>query len=136
MQGLVLEERVLRRIIALLVSLAQLAECAAHRSLPVRWLILVLLRRAEAVSLTLLEGTVDLSGFDDPEAGYRPVDATILAYSLRTIATLLWAVYAVSPEAHVRDASDLCASSAPLPGRVTYPTLLLILLPQGAFDTS
>ena len=44
------DERMLRRIIALLVSFAAMAEQAATRSAPVRLFVLCLLRYAEAVS--------------------------------------------------------------------------------------
>ena len=44
------DERMLRRVMALLVSFAAMAEQAATRSGPVRWFVLVLLRYAEAVS--------------------------------------------------------------------------------------
>ena len=40
----------LRRIAAILLSLASLAECVADRSRPVRWLVLWILQRAETVA--------------------------------------------------------------------------------------
>ena len=44
------DERMLRRVIALLVSFAAMAEQAATRSAPVRWFVLCILRYAATVS--------------------------------------------------------------------------------------
>ncbi|APH71102.1 hypothetical protein BSQ44_06760 [Aquibium oceanicum] len=49
-QAAMMDERMLRRVIALLVSFAALAERAAGRSAPVRWFVLMILRHAEAVA--------------------------------------------------------------------------------------
>ncbi|MFN3547694.1 MAG: hypothetical protein ACK4U0_09410 [Mesorhizobium sp.] len=57
-------DRMLRRIIATLVALAVLAERAAYRSLPVRWLVLCLLRHAEAVTRKHIAET---TGWDWPD---------------------------------------------------------------------
>ena len=88
-------ERILRRIIALLVSLAVLAERAAERSLPVRWLVLWILRRAE----TVVEDFVfDETGMPPPAldgialAGNGPDDALRLAASFRALAAALVAL--------------------------------------------
>jgi hypothetical protein len=85
-------ERLLRRIIALLVSLAVLAERAAERSLPVRWLVLWILRRAE----TVLEDFVfDETGVPPPVMeGFEPIgngpdDAFALAARFRAFAAVL-----------------------------------------------
>jgi hypothetical protein len=82
----------LRRIIALLVSLAILAERAAERSLPVRWLVLWILRRAE----TVVEDFVfDETGLPPPAlegiapAGNGPNDALRLAARFRALAAAL-----------------------------------------------
>lgn len=132
------DERGTRRIIALLLSLANLAERAAARSLPVRWLVLVLLRRAQAVVLPLVVEVagIDPACFDDPEAGFRPVDAMLLAASLRMIATLLSACLSGStialtvraPRGHAaRTACSLLFHSA-----LANP----LGLPQAPWDTS
>jgi hypothetical protein len=85
----------LRRIIALLVSLAVLAERAAERSLPVRWLVLWILRRAE----TVLEDFVfDETGLPPPAmqgsalAGNGPDDALCLAARFKAFAAVLAAL--------------------------------------------
>ncbi len=44
------DERMLRRVMALLVAFAALAEQAATRSSPVRWFVLLILRHAETVA--------------------------------------------------------------------------------------
>ena len=59
-----LDDRTLRRIIATLVALAVLAERAAYRSLPVRWLVLCLLRHAEAVARDHVAETTGWDWFD------------------------------------------------------------------------
>ena len=91
-----LHEKTLRRIIALLVSFAGLAERAAGRSLPVRWFVLTILRHAEGVALGYLAETTWLdwsSCFaDDPQAGSRPDDAAALAWRFRALAALLGAL--------------------------------------------
>lgn len=91
-----LHEKTLRRIIALLVSFAGLAERAAGRSLPVRWFVLTILRHAEGVAQGYLAETTgrDWSAWfaDDPEAGCRSDDAAVLAWRFRTLAALLGAL--------------------------------------------
>ena len=91
-------DRMLRRIIALLVSLAVLAERAAERSLPVRWLVLWILRRAE----TVVEDFVfDETGMPPPvmqgiaAVGNGPDDALRLAARFRALATALVALLPV-----------------------------------------
>lgn len=133
----VLDGRKARGIIALLLSLARLAECAALRSFPVRWLVLVLLRRAEAAALTLLPvaAPIDRASLDDPDAGFRPADALLLAAHLRTIAALLSAVLAVSAFAHSRSLARGSAQCAVRP-RLHPAIASSANLPNGAFDTS
>jgi hypothetical protein len=114
MNGGAQEERTLRRIIATLVALAVLAERAAYRSLPVRWLVLCLLRHAESVTRDHVAETTgwdwsDLAcafGNDDPRAGFitehdahiltgagnGPADALALAWRLRMLASILSAL--------------------------------------------
>ncbi len=91
-----LHEKTLRRIIALLVSFAGLAERAAGRSLPVRWFVLTILRYAEGVALGYVADTTGLdcsSCFaDDPEAGCKADDASVLAWRFRALAALLRAL--------------------------------------------
>ena len=87
--------RMLRRIIALLVALAVLAERAAERSLPVRWFVLWILRRAEAV---VEDFVFDETGMPPPAmegiapAGNGPDDAFALAARFRSLAAALCAL--------------------------------------------
>ena len=132
------EDRTLRRIIAMLVALAVLAERSAARSFPVRWLVLVLLRHAEAVARDYIADAtwMDLSCFDDdPEAGSSPVDAAVLAWRLRALAAVLSAwLY------------ETCRLDGWTPGRdaaprgdasFAYPVFVMRFgPPQGAYDTS
>ena len=95
-----LDDRTLRRIIALLVSLAVLAERAATRSLPVRWFVLALLRHAETVVVDRVTDAtqVDFSSLDDdPTPGHGAYDAALLAWRLRTLASLLGTLLAPAP---------------------------------------
>ena len=91
-------DRMLRRIIALLVSLAVLAERAADRSSLVRWYVLWLLRRAE----TVVEDFVfDETGMPSPAvegiaaAGNGPEDALRLAARFKALAAALCALLPV-----------------------------------------
>ena len=114
-------DRTLRRIIATLVALAVLAERAAYRSLPVRWLVLCLLRHAESVTREHIAETTGWGwseleyafGIDAPGAGFDagqgagydladagiatgsgsgPADALALAWRLRMLASILSAL--------------------------------------------
>ena len=99
-----LDDRTLRRIIALLVSFAALAESAATRSFPVRWLVLAILRCAETVALDhVTEAThVDFSALKDERShGHDAYDAALLAWRLRTLASLLGTLLA--PARHPDD---------------------------------
>lgn len=87
-------EKLLRRVMALLVALATLAEKAAARSVPVRLFLLWILRRAEA---TALEYVVETAGM--PPAlgaiaapGHSPADAHRLAARFRALAAALGAL--------------------------------------------
>ena len=90
-----LDDRRLRRIIAMLVALAVLAERASARSFPVRWLVLSLLRHAEGVARGfVVEATQwEWPGLeDDLEPGSSPMDAALLGLRLRLLAAVLGAL--------------------------------------------
>ena len=90
-----LDDRTLRRIIATLVALAVLAERAACRSFPVRWLVLALLRYAERVARDFVVEITqwEWPGFDDDlEPGSSAYDAALLAWRLRLLAAVLGAL--------------------------------------------
>lgn len=97
-----LDDRTLRRIIATFVALALLAERAATRSLPIRWLVLAILRYAEGVARVYVVDVTQLSwqGFDEDLApGSSPDDAALLAWRLRLLAAVLGTL--LSPEGRV-----------------------------------
>ena len=99
-----LDDRTLRRIIALLVSFAAMAESAATRSFPVRWLVLAILRCAETVALDHVakQLQVDFSALaDERSQGHDAYDAALLAWRLRTLASLLGTLLA--PARHPDD---------------------------------
>jgi hypothetical protein len=94
--------KALRRIVALLLALAGLAERAGGRSLAVRWSVLWLLRPAEAIASDYVAALVPASHLAFPPAttaiGYATDDATRLAQAFRalaaTLATFLHAIVA------------------------------------------
>ena len=90
-----LDERTLRRIIALLVSFAALAERAAGRSFPIRWLVLTLLRYVYSVALGYVIESAPWAWpylEDAAEPGSGPMDAVLLGQRLRMLAAVLGAL--------------------------------------------
>ncbi len=88
------DDRMLRRIIALLVAFAVLAERVADLSAPVRLLILWILRQAAAVAA---ECVFEETGQPLPDEGFAavgngPVDALRLAAHFRALAAALAAM--------------------------------------------
>ncbi len=89
------DERMLRRVIALLVSFAALAERVSARSSPVRWFVLWILRRAETVAE---EFVFDAAGMPPPAleglaaVGNDPDDALRLAARFYALAAALCAL--------------------------------------------
>ena len=88
------DDRTLRRITAMLVALAALAEQAAVRSFPVRFLVLCILRHAEVVAWAFVADAIGttrpVSG--EVPAGNGPSDAMLLAARLRALAAALVAL--------------------------------------------
>ncbi|APH72124.1 hypothetical protein [Aquibium oceanicum] len=86
------DERMLRRIIALLVSFAAMAEQAATRSAPVRWFVLCLLLYAEKVAESFV---IEAAGLPLSELevialdGKDPDDALSLAARFYALAAAL-----------------------------------------------
>lgn len=87
-------ERMLRRVIALLVALAILAERTAGRSAPVRLFVLWILRRAETVAVEFVfEQTGMPPAVDEiARSGNGPEDASRLAARFRALAAALCAL--------------------------------------------
>ncbi len=93
------DDRTLRRIIALLVSFAAIAERCASRSLPVRFLVLWFLRRAEFVATGYVLDAYAAPPSDFAEiaaAGNDPADALLLAARFRALAAVLGALLPVT----------------------------------------
>ena len=89
------DDRTLRRIMTMLVALAALAEQAAVRSFPVRFLTLCILRHAEVVAWAFVAdaiGTTRPVSGEVPPAGDGPSDAMLLAARLRALAAALIAL--------------------------------------------
>ena len=98
MDGEVRNEPMLLKIAALLVTLSLVAERAAGRSWPVRFLLLLILRRADAAATAFVAReteAVGASGDDLPwlddaaERGASPLDAAFLALRFRLLAEVL-----------------------------------------------
>jgi hypothetical protein len=90
-----LDERTLKRIIALLVAFAGLAERAADRCFPVRFVVLLVLRHAEAVARDYVAEATLVDGLwfdDDMECTSSPVDALLLGQRFRWLAAVLGGV--------------------------------------------
>lgn len=81
----------LRRIMALLFALADLAECAAGRSWPVRRLALSILGFAEEVAHAFVTGSASAPSFNSSR-GDGPLDAMQLALSFRMLALAVHAM--------------------------------------------
>jgi hypothetical protein len=85
----------LSRIVAILIALAALAERAAAKPFPVRWIVLAILRQAEAVAAGFVAETMpaDWPCIDQfLETGSDPADAMWLAWRFRMLAALLGAL--------------------------------------------
>ena len=98
MDGGVRNEGMLPKIAALLVALSLVAERAAGRSWPVRFLLLLILRRAEAVATAFVARETEAAGASDDdfpwldeiaEDGSSPLDAAFLALRFRALAEVL-----------------------------------------------
>lgn len=106
-------ERTLRRIMALLVALAALAERAAARSFPVRCLVLWILGRAEAVAGAFV---FEATGAPPPAIEAIPrfrggsADAIRLAARFKVLAAALGALLSVACRPGRRPARSGCAS--------------------------
>src|SRR5690606_37015400 len=78
--------------VARLVAFAEIAERAAYRSAPVRWLVLWIVRHAEAI---MEDVVLDAAGLPPADArdiaagGHAPEDALALAAHLMALAALL-----------------------------------------------
>jgi hypothetical protein len=88
------QEDTLKRIIALLLALAGLADRAATRSYPVRCLVLWFLWHGESVARDFVAGSISSAAVRPSTVaavrhGHEPADAITLAASLRALALLV-----------------------------------------------
>mgnify|MGYP001339424927 CR=1 FL=1 len=140
MDGAVRNGGMLLKIAALLASLSLVAERAAGRSLPVRFIVLALLRRAEAVATSFVAATAEAAGAtaedfpwldDAAEAGATPLDAAWLAVRFRLLAGVLDLCRAAGRSGETsgnwvgNPADDTAGNCAPHPA-TQFPILLLV----------
>ena len=93
------KSRALRQIVALLLALADLAECASGRSRPVRWLVLLILAPAEAVARDYLATLTGVpASFRLPSIPARPDDGVAEAMRLAAVFRALAAALAALPD--------------------------------------
>ena len=96
------ESNALKRLMAILFALADLADCAAGRSWPVRCLVLSILGLAEQAAHAFVTGSAGTTHFrSTPTAsamptprGNSPIDAMQLALSFRMLALAVCAMLA------------------------------------------
>jgi hypothetical protein len=114
---------VLRRIAAMLLALAALAERAGDRSRPVRALVLWALRQAEAVASTFVAETDPLVpiAYSMPGSGHD--EAARLAEAFRMLAAALFVVAHEAQRLALREPSGQPASGY-LPGSANAERLL------------
>ncbi len=127
-------DRSLRRIVAVLVALAVLAERTAGRPFPVRWFVLALLRHAEAVARDFVQ---EETGCEWPGLGeaaglpYGPADAIHLAAQFRALAAALLPTTPLFP-----GGSHTVGSAAHLSMPPAVSAIILFGEAGRAYDTS
>ena len=146
MEGALQDRGRLRGIAATLLSLALLAERAAARSYPVRFLVLIILYRAEAVARAFVARAIETDCPEDlpcpdlpcpdwpypdepPAMRYSAADAAILTLRLRMLATVLDALAGADGGPDERSAG-WSANLAPCAvGASGLPMILVVRLP-------
>jgi len=137
------ELRELDRIVAMLLALAGLAERAAGAPLPVRWLVLWFLRRAEAVATEFVAGSACAAARGQwllapvtVRHGSSPADAIDFALSLSRLASAVAAmVTQIRRQAFLHRGQTSGGKS--LGARHQAPSAFGIMVPQVAgSDTS
>ena len=147
MEGALQDRGTFRGIARTLVALALLAERAAGRSFPVRFLVLAILFRAEAIARTFVARSAatliaealeagcprpdmpfpDLACLDEPSGlHYGAADAVLLALRLRILAAVLGMLADADGDCDDRFAG-WSAGSAPFLGTAPFPPLLLVV---------
>ena len=140
MDGGMREERALGRIAAILVMLSLVAERAAGRSLPVRFLLLLILRRADAVVTAFVVRETQAAGAtgddfpwlgEEADSGSSPLHAAWFALRFRLLAEVLVLCCAAgrSGDDTGDTAGNWANNRADNPTRLpatAFPTLLLV----------
>ncbi len=131
MEGVLRDRGRLRGIARMLLSLALIAERAAGRSYPVRFLVLAILCRAETIARAFVADATGADGLVEPPAmHYGAADAEILGLRLRMLAAVLGALAGADG-----DNDDRCHGAASWPPRALaapdLPAILIFLLPAG-----
>ena len=135
MAGAVQERGTFRGIAATLLALALLAERTSIRCFPVRFFVLAILFRAEAIARTFVAREIaadwpDSPCLEDPGARhYGPVDAQLLALRLRMLAVVLGAL--ADAEDEPDDRSHAAAGWSPPNAAPHLPVILVVRLPAG-----
>jgi len=140
MEGAAEDRGTFRGIARTLLTLALLAERAAARSLPLRFLVLVVLFRAEAIARAFVAREIEadwtdpscpgLPCLDEPPARhYGVADAALLALRLRMLAAVLGAL-ADADDIYDDPAAGRNGGIAPrAPAAPELPVLLVFRLP-------
>lgn len=140
MEGAAEDRGTFRGIARTLLALALLAERAAARSLPLRFLVLVVLFRAEAIARAFVAREIEadwpdaflhgLACLDEPAARhYGAADAQLLALRLRMLAAVLGALDEADVDCD-HPAAGRTGGTAPIPAAAPeLPVLLVFRLP-------
>lgn len=130
------DRRTLSRIAATLLGLALLAERAAVRSFPVRFLVLAILGRAEKIARAYVAREIEADGWclDEPPASHHgAAGAGILALRLRMLAAVL-GILSGADDGCVDGPAGCSAVWAASPyGAPGLPVFLVVRLPAKHF---
>ncbi len=130
MAGVLQDRGTLRGIAATLLALALVAERAAGRSFPVRFLVLAILGRAEAIGRAFVAGAIEVDWPELPclaeplSVCGGPAEAERLALRLRMLAAVLGALADVASDDWSADGS---AGWSPSAGGAVVPANLILL---------
>ena len=139
MAGAVQDRGTFRGIARTLLALALLAERTAARSLPVRFLILVILFRAETIARAFVAREIaadwpDSPCLEDPAARhYSAADAALLALRLRMLAVVLGALADAEGDCDDRTDHGPAGCAPRYTAAPHLPLLLLIRFPAARF---
>ncbi|CAG1013849.1 hypothetical protein RHIZO_04619 [Rhizobiaceae bacterium] len=141
MEGALQDRGTFRGIALTLLTLALLAERAASRSFPVRFFVLAILYRAEAIARAFVARAVEADCADlpcpdllcvEPSAIHSgAADAEFLALRLRMLAAVLGALADAAGDSD--DRSDGDAGWVPYAAAPRLPVLLIVRLPRKHF---